>query len=282
MALSVKSPAKINLFLHITGRQPNGYHRLQTVFQFLDFSDELKFATRQDSQINCFIEPASEHIDNNLVTRAGKLLQIHTKTKLGADIYLKKNIWMGAGLGGGSSNAATTLVALNELWDCGLSNKELQKLGLQLGADVPIFIYGKSAFAEGIGEQFTPIDPPELYYVLVNPGCHVSTELIFKSGITSKPELIISPEQFALKNTVNHCEPKVCARYPQVGAALRWLRKFSPHARMTGTGSCLFAPFEKLEEAKKIVEILPKPLTGFVVKGINLSPMGAVPESAFI
>lgn len=266
------SPAKINLFLHVVGHRHDGYHQLRTVFQFLDCSDTLTFQTRTDGRIRCFIEPTTVQLKTNSVIHAACRLQQYTQTDLGADIWLNKHLYIGAGLGGGSSNAATTLVALNALWQTGLSDEALHHVGLQLGADVPIFLYGRSAWAQGIGDELTPCQLDTPWYLIVHPGCQVSTRTIFKNKLPVNPHPFNTPTAYQSSKATNDCEPAVCARYPQIGQALRWLRQFAP-ARLTGTGSCMFAPFSSHEAAEQIKQKLPCPLTGFIAKGINQSPL---------
>ncbi len=266
------APAKINLFLHITGRRDNGYHELQTLFQFLDYSDELWFDIRDDGVIRRLTEVVGVPEEQDLIIRAAKLLQQHTGCPKGAEIRIDKRLPMGGGLGGGSSDCATTLVALNHLWQTGLSNEELAQLGLQLGADVPIFVHGWSAWAEGVGEDLTPVKPQELWYLVLVPGVHVSTAEIFNDFELTRDCTSIKMRDFLAGESENVCEPVVCKRYPEVRQALDWLSQFSP-ARMTGTGACLFAGFETEEGAKQVLKSLPTRWKGFVAKGMNSSPL---------
>lgn len=271
--LDLLSPAKINLFLHVVGRRADGYHLLQTVFQFLDFCDNLVFKLRSDNQINLFAPSLNIPIANNLITRAAYLLQSTTQCNQGVDILLKKKqIPLGAGLGGGSSNAATTLLALNKLWDTRMAVNELKDLGLQLGADVPIFIHGRAAFAQGIGEKFEPIEPAENWILLTFPNCQIETAKIFSdSQLTRNTREITIPEFFD-KGGQNDCEPIARKHYPQVAKALDCLGKYST-ARMTGTGSCVFSAFNKKEAALEVAKKIPASLNAIIVKGLNYSPL---------
>lgn len=265
------APAKLNLMLRITGRRADGYHELQTVFQFLDLADELRFRVRQDESISCSGIPGLEH-EHNLVVRAARLLQTTTETRLGAEISVHKNLPMGGGLGGGSSDAATTLLALNRLWGTKLETARLAELGLLLGADVPVFVYGQAAWAEGIGEELTPVTLPEPWYLVLEPPVHVSTGEIFcDSGLTRDADRI-KIRHFLAGQHDNHCLPVVRNRYPEVGQALDWLDNYA-EARLTGTGACIFAAFQARQEAESVLSEMPAGLTGFVAKGLNLSPL---------
>lgn len=270
---TLPAPAKLNLFLHIVGRRDDGYHELQTVFQFLDITDTLQFRLRNDGEIHLHTDldfPAEQ----NLVWRAAKLLQQHTNTKQGADITLQKRIPLGAGMGGGSSDAATTLVGLNRLWHTGLSSAALEKLGKQLGADVPIFVRGQASWAEGIGEQLMPVDCPERYYLVVVPPCQVSTQEVFSHPALTRntPRIKVSDFLFHPAKTHNDFESLVAKLYPPVAAALQWLQQFAT-PRLTGSGSAIFAEFADPAMAKCILKQLPTPNCGFVTKAINRSPL---------
>lgn len=275
--LCLPSPAKLNLFLHITGRRSDGYHELQTLFQFVDYSDELCFSRRQDSEIS--LSPALPGVADadNLIVKAARMLQEHSRHTLhiappGANISLTKRLPMGGGLGGGSSNAATTLVALNELWGLNLATQTLQQIGLKLGADVPIFVAGEAAWAEGVGEQFTPVQVPEPWYLIVVPDCHVSTAEIFSHKDLTRDSRPIKIAAFLEQGTRNDCEKVVRKLYPEVDKAMKWLDNFS-NARMTGTGACVFAEFSAEAEARGKLQQLPAPFKGFVAKGMNVSPL---------
>ena len=266
------APAKLNLFLHITGRRPDGYHLLQTVFQFLDHGDTLEFQMRDDNLITL----AGNHVDipaaEDLIYRAALLLQQWTGIRRGADIRLQKRLPIGGGLGGGSSDAATTLVALNHYWNAGLSIPELSKLGLTLGADVPVFILGRAAWAEGVGEQLTPIDPPELWYVVARPRISIPTAEIFAAGDLTRNTPAITIRDFLEGAGVNDCEPVVRRLYPEVAQLIDWLGKRAP-SRLTGTGVCVFATCSEEAPARKIMAELPDQWPGFVARGVNRSPL---------
>ncbi len=266
------SPAKLNLFLHITSRQADGYHCLQTIFQFLDYSDVLYFNVRDDGRLACELNIKDLLPEQNLVLRAAHLLKQYSGSQFGATIKVKKKIPLGGGLGGGSSNAATTLVALNRLWQLQLSKDKLAQLGFSLGADIPVFVHGQSAWAEGIGESLTPIDIDEPWYLVIHPACHVSTAEIFNAKELTRNTLPITMTQFLAGQTENNCETIVRSIYPQVGLALDWLAKYSP-ARLTGTGACLFASFASYKQAKAVFAKLPKQWQGFVAQGKNISPL---------
>ncbi|MDP3517498.1 MAG: 4-(cytidine 5'-diphospho)-2-C-methyl-D-erythritol kinase [Pseudohongiella sp.] len=279
--LTLPAPAKLNLFLHITGRRPDGYHLLQTVFQLLDYGDDLRFSLRDDSQIILNCDSLELATDDNLVLRAAHLLRAHTGATQGVDIDLQKRIPTGAGLGGGSSDAATTLVALNELWQCKLDRQALAELGLRLGADVPVFVKGQSAWAEGVGELLQPVSLPALYYLVLSPACHVSTATIFSHQELTRDTRAIKMAAFLAGQSQNDCEMLVRRLYPEVNAALEWLGKFAP-ARMTGTGSSIFAGFSDEASAREVLLKLPADqhgplhnIRGFVAKGVNNSALSS-------
>ena len=266
------SPAKLNLFLQITGQRDDGYHELQTVFQFLDYCDYLQFEITKSPDIQLLTPIEGVDNDANLIVRAATLLQQHAQIQQGAKVTLDKKLPMGGGLGGGSSNAATTLVALNQLWDCQLNNDELAKLGLTLGADVPIFIYGYAAWAEGIGENLTPISPPEAWYAVIIPDCHVSTAEVFSSPELTRDCGSITMSRFLSGEGRNVCEDVVLKHYPPVAKVFDWLTKFAK-PRMTGTGACVFASFNSKSQAQRVVDSLPEKWQGFVAKACNESPL---------
>ncbi|MGH1440208.1 MAG: 4-(cytidine 5'-diphospho)-2-C-methyl-D-erythritol kinase [Cellvibrionaceae bacterium] len=269
--LVLLAPAKLNLFLHILGQRADGYHELQTLFQLLDYGDTLSFVAQDSPEIVLKPTLAGVSNDDNLIIRAARALQTHAKVNKGAHIHLEKNLPMGGGLGGGSSNAATTLLALNELWSLHLPNEELCSIGLQLGADVPVFIQGRSAWAEGIGEKLSPIDLPEHWFLVIKPDCHVSTADIFSCEELTRDTLAITVAAFFEQGGQNDCEMTVCQRYPEVEKALKWLNKYSL-ARLTGTGACIFAHFDSEEEAKAVLREVPDYWECFAAKGINHSP----------
>ncbi|HET7174513.1 MAG TPA: 4-(cytidine 5'-diphospho)-2-C-methyl-D-erythritol kinase [Gammaproteobacteria bacterium] len=266
------APAKLNLFLHITGRRPDGYHLLQTAFQFLDLCDSLDFELREDGRILLAGGLAEVPVEDDLAVRAAKLLQDHVGSRSGVAINLRKIIPTQAGLGGGSSDAATTLVALNELWGTGLKDKELATLGLKLGADVPVFLGGKAAWAEGVGELLTPLELPEPWYLVVQPGCRVATREIFQAPELTRNSAPITIAGFRAGLGHNDFEPTVRARYPEVSQALDWLAARGP-ARLTGSGACVFAAFAEEDAARKAGAGLPQGWRGFVTQGCNRSPL---------
>ena len=266
------APAKLNLFLHITGRRPDGYHLLQTVFQFLEFGDELEFEVREDGQILRSEGPEEVPPESDLSMRAARLLQERSGTRLGAAIKLRKRLPLQAGLGGGSSDAATTLVALDRLWGTGLGRQRLTALGLELGADVPVFMGGEAAWAEGIGEVLTPVDLPEPWYVVVQPDCRVATREIFQAPELTRNSAPIKIARFRSGETRNDFEPVVRSRYPQVSEALDWLGGHAP-ARLTGSGACVFAAFADEAGARRVYAALPQGWRGFVARGCNRSPL---------
>lgn len=269
--LCVPAPAKLNLMLHITGRRPDGYHNLQTVFQFLDYGDTLHFRVRADGELSLSPEVAGVAFEDNLIIKAARLLQAKHPHTLGADIRIDKILPQGGGLGGGSSNAATTLLALNKLWQLQLSFDELAALGLRLGADVPVFVHGFAAFAEGVGEILTPMpELPEPWYLVVFPQVHVNTGKIFShEGLTRNTDPINMRTALRQEGS-NDCQQIVTMLYPEIGKALNLLNKFSP-AKMTGTGACIFSSFGSEAEAIRVSDQLPAEYVTFVAKGTNLS-----------
>lgn len=275
------APAKLNLFLHITGRRADGYHLLQTVFQFLDHGDRLGFTLRDDGHIGRARSLPGVAEEADLVVRAARRLQAVSGTRLGAVIELDKRLPLGGGLGGGSSDAATTLVALNRLWGTGLDVDALAALGLELGADVPVFIRGQAAWGEGVGEVLVPVDLPEPWYVVLIPPVTVSTAEIFAA-----PELIrdchpITIRDFLRGEGGNVCEPVVRARYPRVDAAL-WALSRHAEAYMTGTGACVFAAFDGETAARDAWADLFADWDGFVARGCNRSPLSVMADSVAI
>jgi 4-diphosphocytidyl-2-C-methyl-D-erythritol kinase len=266
------APAKLNLMLRVVGRRADGYHELQTVFQFIDREDELRFDLRNDSQIRLLTPTAGIAPWDDLCHRAACALQQATGSRRGVDISLRKNLPMGGGLGGGSSDAATTLVALNHLWATGLDTAQLQSIGLRLGADVPIFIHGYAAWAEGIGERFEPIEPATDWYLVLVPDCHVSTAEIFAQPDLTRNSPRIKIRDFLRGDSRNDCLPVVRGRHPQVAAALDWLNPFA-EPRLTGTGACVFAAFDDELAAREAYRALPANFEGFVARGINRSPL---------
>ncbi|AFO51518.1 MULTISPECIES: 4-(cytidine 5'-diphospho)-2-C-methyl-D-erythritol kinase [Pseudomonas] len=268
--LTLPAPAKLNLWLHIIGRRADGYHELETVFQFLDHGDELSFALRDDGVIRLHTEIEAVPHDSNLIVRAARMLQAQSGTTLGADIWLTKVLPMGGGIGGGSSDAATTLLALAHLWQLDWDEDRLAALGLSLGADVPVFVRGHAAFAQGVGEQLTPVDPIEPWYVVLVPQVSVSTVEIFSHPQLTRDSLPLKMRPVPEGNSRNDCQPVVEQNYPEVRKALNSLGKFT-EARLTGTGSCVFGAFPSKAEADKVLALLSETQTGFVAKGSNIS-----------
>jgi len=275
------APAKLNLFLHITGRREDGYHNLQTLFQFLDYSDQLEFAVRRDGRIQRLTAIANVEAEHDLTVRAARLLQQHTGCKLGVDISIQKNLPMGGGLGGGSSNAATTLIALNYLWRLNLPQTRLIELAPTLGADVPVFVYGRSAWAEGIGEQLQAVDIAELWYVVIFPGVTVSTAELFADPELTRDARPIKIRDYFAGGARNVFEPIARRRFPAVNSAYEWLSQQvvnQPNPpMMTGTGSCIFASFAEestaAEVAQKASRELPDDWQVFYARACNESPL---------
>ncbi len=271
--LAWPAPAKLNLFLHVTGRRPDGYHELQTAFQFLDVGDSLWIEVDCGGRIALESDLSGVPADQNLIVRAAQMLANHTACRQGARIGLAKRLPVGGGLGGGSSDAATALVALNALWQLGLSVDQLAGLGLQLGADVPVFVRGLAAWAEGVGDRLTPL--PELaepWYLVVYPAVSVSTAEIFSDSELTRNVRPLKIPAFLSGAGVNCLEPVVVRRYPEVGKALNWLSK-QKAARMTGSGACVFAVCEDRQQADSLLKQVPAPWTGFVARGRNRSPL---------
>jgi 4-diphosphocytidyl-2-C-methyl-D-erythritol kinase len=267
------APGKLNLFLHVVGRRPDGYHLLQTAFQFIDLADEIRFWARPPGVIERLGEVPGVPADSDLVVRAARRLAAHLETGvLGVAIEVTKRLPLQGGVGGGSSDAAAALVGLNELWGLGLGDDELAALGLELGADVPVFVRGRAAWAEGVGEQLTPIDLPEPVYLLVRPDATVSTAEIFKAPELTRDSPTLKIRDFLTAGGRNDCEPVVRRRFPAVAEALDWLGRFAP-ARLTGTGSCVFAAMPDEAGARAALQQLPARWTGYVVRGSNRSPL---------
>lgn len=266
--LTLLAPAKLNLFLHITGRREDGYHELQTFFQLLDYGDTLHFKLRRETSEVTLSDHFNVPPTENLILRAAQLLQLHANVQIGADITIKKQIPMGAGLGGGSSDAAATLKALNHLWNTGLTLNELSELGKKLGADVPVFVHGYSAWAEGIGDRLTPLALPEKWYVVITPSCHVSTQEMFKQPDLPRHTPKITPHDFLSGNSHNDFEPVVMGRYSEIKETYDWLMQFG-FARLTGSGCSIFIDFHHADDALKVFHQIPKECQGFMARGIN-------------
>lgn len=266
------APAKINRFLHIIGRRDDGYHLLQTVFQFLDMGDWLRFTCTNDGEVRRLGDVPGVHEAADLTVRAARLLQHVTGCTRGAVIHLDKRLPLGGGLGGGSSDAATTLVALNELWGTGLDEDSLAGLALRLGADVPVFVRGRAAWGEGVGERLVPVHLDEPWFVIIDPGITVATGRVFESTELTRNSPRITIDRFFAGGVRNDCEPVVRRLYPEIGRALDWLGQFGG-ARLSGTGACIFAPFEQERAAHRVLERLSRPWQGWVVRGCNHSAL---------
>ncbi|EOW9466627.1 4-(cytidine 5'-diphospho)-2-C-methyl-D-erythritol kinase [Vibrio cholerae] len=266
------SPAKLNLFLYITGRRANGYHDLQTLFQFLDHGDQLTITANNSGNITLSPALAYVALEDNLIYKAAMALKNAAQSPLGADIQLHKVLPMGGGIGGGSSNAATTLVALNYLWQTGLSDDQLAEIGLALGADVPVFTRGFAAFAEGVGEELSAVEPEEKWYLVVRPAVSIATKDIF-----THPQLVRNTPKRDLASLLttpyeNDCEKIVRSLYPEVDKQLSWLLQYAP-SRLTGTGSCVFAEFSSRKDAQAVFAQLSDNVLAFVAQGRNVSPL---------
>jgi 4-diphosphocytidyl-2-C-methyl-D-erythritol kinase len=270
------APAKLNLFLHIVGRRPDGYHELQTVFQFVDLCDEITFEVRADGRIRRMAEIAGVPEDADLCVRAARALKAASGCPLGADIGVLKRIPMGAGLGGGSSDAATCLVALNHLWQLHWPLDDLAALGLKLGADVPVFVRGRAAWAEGIGERLTPLYAPlapiETNYLILKPNVGVGTAEVFQDPELTRNSAPITIHGFLASGGRNDCLRVVRRRYPEVARVLDWLSGFGL-ARLTGTGACVFLAVESLDRGREIMRELPPAVDAFLTRGLNDSPL---------
>ena len=269
------APAKINLFLHIVGRRADGYHELQTCFQFLNHCDDIDIRVRSDGVIQR-LQGMDIPPESDLVVRAARLLQAAAHVSAGADIAVHKRIPARAGLGGGCSDAATVLVALNALWRAGLSNEALQKLGLGLGADVPVFVAGHAAWAEGVGERLTFLRgaelPKERIYLIIKPNCSVSTAEVFQAPELTRNSQPITIRGFLDEGGRNDCTLTVRGRFPAVGRALDWLSTFG-EARLTGTGACILLGLDTIGAAERILRVMPPDMTGFIAQGLNESPL---------
>jgi 4-diphosphocytidyl-2-C-methyl-D-erythritol kinase len=262
------APGKLNLFLHVLGLRADGYHELQTVFRLIDRCDRVGIAPRSDGKLR-FEGPLGEE---NLCVRAARLLQRETDSAQGADLRLEKHLPIGGGLGGGSSDAATVLLVLNRLWELNLGRAKLCEIGLQLGADVPFFIFGRSAVGEGIGERLRALELPAAWYLVLTPQVSVSTKEMFASALTADTKRLKIPPFFSGQGR-NDLEPVVTARYPEIAAQLAWLRSRCPRARMTGSGACVFAEFETKAPADAVQSQLPGGMSGFVAQGLERHPL---------
>lgn len=269
------APAKINLFLHVVGRRADGYHLLQTVFRFLDIGDELQFSPRDDGDIVLATPLPGVPPEADLTVRAARRLREAAGIAAGVTIHLAKRLPMGGGLGGGSSDAATTLLALDRLWDCGLAPDELLALGLSLGADVPVFVHGRACFAEGVGERFTDIVLPPAWYLVTVPTVAVPTATIFSAPDLRRDSPEILPSDWRPGTGGNDLEPVACRLFPEVARHLDWLRrrKSARMCAMSGSGACCFAEFESESEAREALAELPSGIRGFVARGVDIHPL---------
>jgi 4-diphosphocytidyl-2-C-methyl-D-erythritol kinase len=271
------APAKLNLFLHVVGRRADGYHLLQTLFRLIDRGDTLRFAPRRDGRILRASSLAGVAEEDDLCVRAARLLQEASGCRLGAEIVLEKRLPIGGGLGGGSSDAATVLLALNRLWGLDWPRQRLQRLGLRLGADVPFFIFGRNAFAEGVGELLRPVDLPAAWYLVIEPPVSVPTAEIFAASDLTRNTKTIKMADFSAGwdglSGRNDLEPVVCKRYPTVARALSWLKRRADRARMTGSGACVFAPFAAERQARAVLAELPEDMTGWIARGLDEHPL---------
>jgi 4-diphosphocytidyl-2-C-methyl-D-erythritol kinase len=269
---SYPAPAKVNLFLHVVGRRADGYHLLQTVFRLLDYGDTVKLAVRNDGEIRRLGDLPGVAAENDLCVRAARLLQLRSGCALGADILLEKCIPMGGGLGGGSSDAATVLLALNQLWQLHLPRQALLELALQLGADVPVFVFGRNAWAEGVGEQLQSIALPPAWYVVLTPALQVATAQVFASRELTRDTIPAKMAAFFKGFGQNDLEPVVCRQYPAVASALEWLKAFGD-ARMSGSGASVFLEMGSEAEARRVFALKPEELKGFVAQGLDQHPL---------
>ena len=282
------APGKLNLFLQITGKREDGYHNLQTVFQFLDVADRLRFEVRDDGKILRKTDNEGVKAEDDLVVKAARALQQATGCSSGADIYLQKLLPMGGGVGGGSSDAATTLLVLNHLWKTGLDLAALSEIGLQLGADVPVFIHGEAAYAEGVGERLTTVEPAQACYLVVKPEVHISTAKLFSDKeLTRDSDAIrICDLQIGTANEAqvfdelgNVFEPVIARQYPEIAEIIQLLRK-NANARLTGSGACVFAAYETQQQAQQAMQLLPDNCSAFIANGLNRSPLHTMLEKS--
>ncbi|MDP2880522.1 MAG: 4-(cytidine 5'-diphospho)-2-C-methyl-D-erythritol kinase [Azonexus sp.] len=270
------APAKLNLFLHVVGRRADGYHLLQTVFRFIDRADMLRFDPRNDDKIVLATPIPGVPASSDLTVRAARLLQGATGCRQGVTIHLDKQLPMGGGLGGGSSDAATVLLALNHLWQTGLGRPELEKISLALGADVPVFIHGRNTFAEGVGEAFTDVALPAESYLVLHPAVHVPTAAIFGAPELKRDSATMRPADWRHGQGRNDLEAVACARFPAVAEYLERLKSHAPQAMMTGSGACVFAGFPRRNEAEALLAILPSGMRGWIADGLPEHPLAKI------
>ena len=286
MILSWPAPAKLNLFLYITGRRSDGYHNLQTLFQFLDYGDRLTITPDSSGEIRLLTPVVGVPDEQNLIVRAARLLMHEAAQEnrlplhAGAAIAIDKVLPMGGGLGGGSSNAATVLVALNHLWRLDLSSDRLAQMGLQLGADVPVFVKGHAAFAEGIGEALQPASPAEKWYLVAHPGVSIATPAVFNDEALTRDTPVREMSALMQLPFHNDCEAVVRKRFREVDELVSWLLEYAP-SRLTGTGACVFAEFDTESAAREVLAMAPKEVKGFVARGVNVSPLHQILNGSF-
>ncbi|MFB4355466.1 4-(cytidine 5'-diphospho)-2-C-methyl-D-erythritol kinase [Pantoea sp. BS_4] len=272
------APAKLNLFLYITGRRADGYHNLQTLFQFLDYGDSLEIVPDQSDAITLLTPVSGVPDAENLIVRAADMLKAAAREKgtlpaqAGARIAIEKRLPMGGGLGGGSSDAATVLVALNHLWQTGFTPTELAQMGVKLGADVPVFVKGHAAFAEGVGEVLSPASPAEKWYLVAHPGVSVATPVVFNDPALPRDTPVRTLSALLQAPFLNDCESVVRKRFREVDELVSWLLEYAP-SRLTGTGACVFAEFDTEYAARQVLELAPSWVRGFVARGVNVSPL---------
>ncbi len=266
------APAKLNLFLYINGQREDGYHELQTLFQFINKCDYLTITPNQTGEISITPDIAGLDIKDNLIYKTARLLKAHAPRNYGAAIHLQKNLPMGGGLGGGSSDAATTLVALNYHWKINQSEQQLADIGLELGADVPIFVHGKAAVAEGVGEQLSSANPIENSYLVAVPDCFISTPAVFGDAQLIRGTAKKNHQELMSQKCSNDCQPCVKNNYPEVAKIIDWLIEYAP-TRLTGTGACVFSTFNSLPDAQVLLEKTPAWLNAFTAQGLNNSPL---------
>jgi 4-diphosphocytidyl-2-C-methyl-D-erythritol kinase len=274
--VSCPAPGKLNLFLHVTGRRPDGYHLLQTVFRFIDYGDVLHFRARPDGCIRRANDVPGIPAEQDICMRAARLLQKEARVAHGVDITVEKRLPVGGGLGGGSSDAATVLLALNRIWELHLERRELAELGVRLGADVPVFIFGESAFGEGIGEELRPIELPAAWYLVLVPPLAVATRKVFEDPDLTRNSPPVKITAFSVVRGQNDLEAVVCRAYPEVGAHLDWLRREAreaSYAALTGSGACVFAEFGTEGAALRVAQRLPSTMNGFVAQGLDRHPL---------
>lgn len=270
------APAKLNLFLHVVGRRADGYHLLQTVFRFIDRCDTLHFTPRNDGRIELATPIPGVAPDDDLTVRAARLLQQHSGCRQGATIHLDKQLPMGGGLGGGSSDAATVLLALNHLWQTGVDRATLERIGLALGADVPVFVHGRNTFAEGVGESFTDIELPPACYLVLHPAVNVPTAAIFGAAELCRDTPAMRAADWRPGVGHNDLEAVACARFPAVAKHLAWLKQRAPTAMMTGSGACVFAAFPSREAATAALTTLPSGMNGWIADGLKQHPLAEI------